>query len=150
MKQRKRLTNRIKYIVCHLGWGDEWSECELSCKNGGQPRDSVRRSDLSLGPIGQNPTRLPRASHNILTLFFPTSTAPLHGEVQHGGQLWPCAKLPTTLYHTELAHELPAGPLHDLAAVKETSSYGALDRAQHPSPTAPNRRSKRLTSRDSL
>ena len=145
----KQSDQQDKVYRVSFGLGDEWSECKLSCKNGGQPRDSVRRRDLSLGPIGQNPTRLPQARHIILALFFQTSTAPLHGEMQHDGQSRPCAKFPTTLYPTELAHELPAGPLHDLAALKKTS-YGVMDRAQHPSLMAPNRRSKRLTSRDSL
>lgn len=79
--------------------------------------------------------------------FHPFPTSPLHGEVQQEGHR---AKLPTSLYHTELAHEFPAGRLEDLAAVKEASSYGNVDRAQHPSMMAPNRRLKKLTSRNSL
>jgi hypothetical protein len=89
-----------------------------------------------------------RARHILAFLLLSNITPPWRGAAK--GQALPRAKLPTSLYHTELAHEFPAGRLDDLAAVKVASSYGSVDRAQHPFLMAPNRRLKKLTSRNSL
>ncbi len=115
---------------------------KLSSKIDCQPRG---RAAAFAWPIPRGPFS---ARHTLA--FHPFPTSPLHGEVQQEGQSLPRAKLPTSLYHTELAHEFPAGRLEDLAAVKEAPSYGNVDRAQHPSLMAPNRRLKKLTSRNSL
>jgi hypothetical protein len=119
--------------------------------------NSARKLSVSLGAVRwprlatrPRPKPILRGCSMRAGTCWPSIFFQHNGEVQQDGPALPRAKLPTSLYHTELAHELPAGPLEDLAAVKVASSDGSMDRAQHPSPTAPNRRSKKLTSRDSL
>ncbi len=100
--------------------------------------NSAAKSSVSLGTsLGQS-----HKAGQVGSSLFGHPTSSLQREVQHAGQSWPCARLPTTLYHTELAHELPAGRLQDLAAFKMTTCDGGIDRAQHPSPTAPSRHLK--------
>jgi len=105
--------------------------------------EAVRRPSLNQSHEAPFPAR-----QILAFLLFSNITPPWRSAAR--GQALPRAKLPTSLYHTELAHEFPAGRLDDLAAVKEASSYGSVDRAQHPFLMAPNRRLKELTSRNSL
>ena len=115
--------------------------------------NSAPRLGVSLGarawPRIANLSRLLDASPHILVLYlFSNITPPWRGAAR-----W--ANLgPSQISNIVISHRtrprLPAGRFEDPATVKEASSSGSLDRAQHPSSTAPNRRLKILTSRDSL